>query len=87
MARQDANRNAEANAYASAVRAVTPAADAYLCFRPPPVDPSIHGDAVGIGKERPPPSLDVAASVTRAFEDIGLDPDRLFRRIGRERIE
>ncbi len=83
MARLDTNANeiADANVAGAAGRAVTPAAqtpaaqtpaaDAYLCFRPPPVDLSIHGDAIGNGKERPPPSLEFAASVTG-------DPDLVF---------
>lgn len=60
MARQDANGTVDG----ATVGTVTPAVDAYLCFRPPPVDPAIHGDAVGDGKDHPPPALDVAASVT-----------------------
>ncbi len=54
-----------------------------------------HLDEIGIPKAQREEAtekvrlrfVDLMTPVAGAFEDIGLDPDRLFRRIGRERIE
>lgn len=86
MARQDTNGHIDGAADGS----VTPAANAYLCFRPPPVNPAIHGDIVGNGKDHPPPSLDVAAAVTGDPELVyiaGLDPLRAIAEFSDTELE
>ena len=75
MARPDATGNGDG----AAGGPVTPATDEYLCFRPPPVDPAIHGNITGNSKDHPPPSLAVAAAATNDADLVylaGLDPLR-----------
>ena len=85
-----ARRNANENAGGPADGTEMPAADAYLCFRPPPVDPAIHGDIAGNGKDLPPPALDFAASVTGDPELVymaGLDPLQVIAEFSEVELE